>query len=129
MPFAVEVLEEDRLIRSCDFPSERVRLRSEQDGLRMRLAERLRGAGIRFAITSGMACVHYGLQQTTKDSDWVILPEDFTRFRDLLAGLEQESRWGISYRPIFGAPLESHFMRHGWTSHLLITEPDGKNSV
>ena len=32
-----------------------------------------------------MACVHYGLQQTTKDSDWVILPEDFTRFRDLLA--------------------------------------------
>lgn len=28
----------------------------------------LRASGIRFAITSGMACVHYGLQQTTKDS-------------------------------------------------------------
>ena len=27
----------------------------------------LRASGIRFAITSGMACVHYGLQQTTKD--------------------------------------------------------------
>lgn len=28
----------------------------------------LRAAGIRFAITSGMACVRYGLQQTTKDN-------------------------------------------------------------
>ncbi len=89
------------------------------------LAERLRLAGIRFAITSGMACVHYGLQQTTKDSDWVILPEDFIRFRELLADLEREPRWRVSYRPIFGAPLESSFMMHGWTSHLLITEPDG----
>ena len=75
------------------------------DFLRIR-AERLRGAGIQFAITSGMAGVHYSLQQTTKDSDWVILPRDFTRFRDLLADLDRESRWHISYRAIFGAPLE-----------------------
>jgi len=34
-------------------------------------AGRLRQAGISYAITSGMACVHYGLQQTTKDSDWM----------------------------------------------------------
>jgi hypothetical protein len=37
---------------------------------------RLRGAGVRFAITSGMACVRYGLQQTTKDSDWIVEPYD-----------------------------------------------------
>ena len=36
-------------------------------------AGQLRQAGIPFAITSGMACVHYGLQQNTKDSDWRFL--------------------------------------------------------
>jgi hypothetical protein len=31
----------------------------------------LHRAGISFAITSGQACVYFGLQQTTKDSDWI----------------------------------------------------------
>ena len=39
-------------------------------------AGQLREVGIPFAITSGMACVHYGLQQTTKDSDWIIPAEN-----------------------------------------------------
>jgi hypothetical protein len=87
-------------------------------------AARLRKAGIRFAITSGMACVHYGLQQTTKDSDWIIAPEDLQRFRALLSRLaSQNAPWQISYRAIFGAPLESDYMAHGWTSHLLLREP------
>jgi hypothetical protein len=33
-------------------------------------AGQLRGAGIPFAITSGMACVHYGLPQDTKEAEW-----------------------------------------------------------
>src|SRR5437867_5482426 len=89
-------------------------------------AGQLRQAGIRFAITSGMACVHYGLQQTTKDSDWIIAPEDLGKLRDLLMRLEGATPpWRVSYRQIFGAPLEAEFMAHGWTSHLLVTEPDG----
>src|SRR5437868_14995920 len=88
-------------------------------------AGELRGAGIRFAITSGMACVHYGLQQTTKDSDWIIAPEDLGKLRDLLLRLEEKpAPWRVSYRPIFGAPLATDYLRHGWTSHLLVTDSD-----
>jgi len=84
-------------------------------------AGQLRGAGIPFAITSGMACVHYGLQQNTKDSDWIIPADALERLRGLLAKLEGElPPWRVSYRQIFGAPLEAEFMRHGWTSHLSI---------
>jgi hypothetical protein len=90
------------------------------------LAARLREADVRFAITSGMACVHYGLQQTTKDSDWIIEPEDLARFRGLLTRLEgQAPAWRVAYRPIFGAPLERDYLSRGWTSHLLVTEPGG----
>lgn len=89
-------------------------------------AGKLREAGIRFAITSGMACVHYGLQQTTKDSDWIIAPEDLGKLRELLMRLETAAPlWRVSYRQIFGAPLDAQFMAHGWTSHLLLTDPDG----
>ena len=31
----------------------------------------LHAAGVQFAIPSGQACVHFGIQQTTKDSDWI----------------------------------------------------------
>jgi len=72
-----------------------------------RFAGELRASGVRFAITSGMACVHYGLQQTTKDSDWIVAPENLESFRALLNRLESRTPpWRISYRAIFGAPLE-----------------------
>jgi hypothetical protein len=89
-------------------------------------AGQLRGAGISFAITSGMACVHYGLQQTTKDSDWIIPSADLGRLRNLLSRLEGElPPWRVSYRQICGAPLEEEFMRHGWTSHLSVWDSAG----
>jgi hypothetical protein len=91
-------------------------------------AGQLRQAGIRFAITSGMACVHYGLQQNTKDSDWIIPADDLEKLRELLSKLEGElPPWRVSYRQIFGAPLDAEFMAHGWTSHLSIW--DGAASV
>jgi hypothetical protein len=81
----------------------------------------LRESGVRFAITSGMACVYYGLQQNTKDSDWIIDPADLPK---LLALLERHERrvppWRISYRQIFGAPLLTEYLGAGWTSHLAI---------
>jgi hypothetical protein len=45
---------------------------------------RLGGAGVHHVITSGMACVFYGLQQTTKDSDLVIDVKELPRFLELL---------------------------------------------
>jgi len=82
-------------------------------------AARLSRARVGYVITSGMACVFYGLQQTTKDSDLVIDLEDLPRFLDLLGDLERElPPWRASYRVIFGAPLEADYMAHGWTSHL-----------
>ena len=84
-------------------------------------AGQLRAADIPFAITSGMACVHYGLQQNTKDSDWIIPADALERLRDLLTKREGDlPPWRVSYRQIFGAPLEAEFMQHGWTSHLSI---------
>jgi hypothetical protein len=84
-------------------------------------AGELRAAGISFAITSGMACVHYGLQQNTKDSDWIIPAQDLERLRQLLEKLEGSlPPWRVSYRQIFAAPLEAEYMQHGWTSHLSI---------
>jgi hypothetical protein len=86
----------------------------------------LRQEGIPFAITSGMACVHYGLQQITKDSDWIIPAEDLEKLRVLFSRLEGElPPWRISYRQICGAPLEAEFMAHGWTSHLSIWDSAG----
>jgi hypothetical protein len=32
----------------------------------------MRQHGIRHVLTSGMACVEYGIQQNTKDTDWII---------------------------------------------------------
>jgi hypothetical protein len=86
-----------------------------------RLAAELKEAGIRFAITSGMACVHYGLQQTTKDSDWIIPPDDLEGFCALLIRLEGAMPpWRVAYRPVFGAPVISDYHQHGWTSHLAL---------
>ena len=46
--------------------------------------------------------------------------------RELLTKREGDlPPWRVSYRQIFGAPLEAEFMAHGWTSHLLLTDPDG----
>jgi len=89
-------------------------------------AGQLQQAEIPFAITSGMACVHYGLQQITKDSDWIIPAEDLGRLRELFTRLEGDlPPWRISYRQICGAPLEAEFMAHGWTSHLSVWDSAG----
>jgi hypothetical protein len=89
-------------------------------------AGQLRQAEISFAITSEMACVHYGLQQITKDSDWIIPAKDLTRLRGMFTRLEGElPPWRISFRQIRGAPLAAEFMAHGWTSHLSVWDSAG----
>lgn len=86
----------------------------------------LRTSGIRFAITSGMACVHYGLQQTTKDSDWIVPPDQVDMLRGLFVRHEASPPpWTVRYRSIFGAPLESEWIAGGWTSHLSVRTEGG----
>lgn len=95
-------------------------------GFMKSLTTRLADAGLPFAVTSGMACVFYGLQQTTKDVDIVLPDAGEPRVLDFFEALEREMpRWRVSYRPVFAAPLDRDYMEHGWTSHLsLWDEPN-----
>jgi len=79
--------------------------------------------GIRHVLTSGMACVEYGIQQTTKDTDWIVDPPCLSNLVRMLCDLEpglSGRNWRISYRPLFGAPLSEEYLAAGWTSHLAI---------
>jgi hypothetical protein len=86
----------------------------------------LRSAGITFAVTSGMACIRYGLQQTTKDSDWIVAAEDLPKLRGLLQQCERRMPpWVVQYRTIFGAPFEAEWLDGGWSTHIFIRTTGG----
>jgi hypothetical protein len=82
------------------------------------LVRKLRERGVTCAITSGMACVHYGVTDTTKDCDLLCSPETAERCLDLLS---ETVFAGIfpSYRGNISPPLDARWMRGGWTSHFL----------
>jgi hypothetical protein len=85
----------------------------------------MRQHGIRHVLTSGMACVEYGIQQNTKDTDWIIHPDDLEQLIAMLGECERGltgSNWVISYRSLFGAPLLKEYHQGGWTSHLVIRD-------
>ncbi len=72
--------------------------------------------GIPCAITSGMACVHFGVAATTKDCDVLCLAEKSDDFRALVA--ETKLRGLLpNYRGNISPPLDARWMRGGWTSH------------
>ena len=74
----------------------------------------LRGRGIAGVLTSGMACVEYGLQQNTKDTDWIIASDDIDSLVALLGELARGvtgGNWRITYRGLFGAPLDPGLFR------------------
>jgi len=72
--------------------------------------------GITCAITSGMACVHFGVAATTKDCDVLCDAAKSDDFRALIAGTLLR---GLSpnYRGHLSPPLDARWMRGGWTSH------------
>ena len=86
--------------------------------------KRLSTAGIRFAITSGQACVYYGIQQTTKDSDWIVEPDDLEMLVELLVQIEVSDGFSVSHRAICGAPCSRDFLANGWTTHIQITDAE-----
>lgn len=87
--------------------------------------ELLRSRSIKAVLTSGMACVEYGLQQNTKDTDWILALDGIARLVELLGELERGvsgANWRVSYRGLFGAPVEREYLEGGWTSHLVARE-------
>jgi hypothetical protein len=80
------------------------------------LVSKAQGRGIPCAITSGMACVHFGVAATTKDCDVLCSAEKSDEFRALIT---ETSLHGLlpNYRGNISPPLDARWMRGGWTSH------------
>lgn len=88
----------------------------------------MRDHGIRHVLTSGMACVEYGIQQNTKDTDWIVHPDDLEKLVAMLCECERGltgRNWRVSYRPLFGAPFLKEYHRGGWTTHIAIHDAPG----
>ena len=80
------------------------------------LVTRARAQGITCAITSGMACVAYGVAQTTKDCDVLCAPEAAERLLTLLSKTEFAGALP-GYRGHITPPMDARWLRGGWTSH------------
>lgn len=83
--------------------------------------------GIRHALTSGIACVECAIQQITKDSDWIIHPEDLAALVAMLCECERGltgvnwrvPRWNCSS----GKPLPFPNFCHEYFSRQVRTGP------
>jgi hypothetical protein len=89
---------------------------AELEGFYERLVVTLRERGVVCAITSGMACVHYGVAETTKDCDLLCHPASFDLLLDLLASTPL-GHASCNYRANISPPLDARWHRGGWTSH------------
>jgi hypothetical protein len=86
------------------------------------LVSRARENGITCAITSGMACVAFGVAQATKDCDLLCAPDAARDFFKLLGEASLAGRLP-GYRGHLTAPLDSRWLRGGWTSHFAWDTP------
>lgn len=82
------------------------------------LVVKLRERGVICAITSGMACVSYGVAQTTKDCDMLCDPKMADCFLQLLLETELEGVLPL-YRSHITPPLDTRWLQGGWTSHFV----------
>jgi hypothetical protein len=80
------------------------------------LVQRLRERGVVCAITSGLACVHYGIAETTQDCDLLCHTRSFEELLDLLSATHFSGA-ECHYRGNLSPPLEARWHRGGWTSH------------
>ena len=76
----------------------------------------VRKAGGACAITSGMACVHYGIAFSTKDCDLLCLADGASLLLDILQRTEFLGA-RCRYRGNISPPLDARWLRGGWTSH------------
>src|SRR5881296_394230 len=79
------------------------------------LVRTLRDRGVVCGITSGLACVHYGVAETTKDCDLLCHPGSFEA---LLRTLSETCFGGepCRYRGHISPPLDARWHVGGWTS-------------
>ena len=89
---------------------------AELESFFTRLVATAQARGITCAITSGMACVHFGVAATTKDCDVLCAPANADAFRALIA---ETSLRGLlpNYRGNLSPPLDARWLRGGWTAH------------
>ncbi len=86
------------------------------------LVSRARAEGVTCAITSGMACVHYGVAQTTKDCDLLCDPEQADIFLNLIKNTRLKGVAPI-YRGNLSPPMDKRWLVGGWTSHFYWPTP------
>lgn len=88
------------------------------------LVQQLRSRGVICGITSGMACVHYGVAETTQDCDLLCHLESFDKLLRLLGETAVGDR-RCHYRGHISPPLAAPWHCGGWTSHFVWdTEPE-----
>lgn len=80
------------------------------------LVRTLRSKGVLCAITSGLACVHYGIAESTKDCDLLCHTSSFGTLLELLAETNVEGA-ACRYRGNISPPLDARWHKGGWTSH------------
>lgn len=80
------------------------------------LVRKLRSRGVVCAITSGLACVHYGVAETTKDCDLLCHRASFQTLLDLLQQTDVAGE-RCHYRGNISPPMDARWHRGGWTSH------------
>ncbi len=75
-------------------------------------------AGAEVILSSGQACVLYGIAAFSKDGDWVIAETEKScaAVRNVLAGKKAHYR--------LGAPLDIRWLQQGWTSHFEFKSQD-----
>ena len=89
---------------------------AELDRFFERLVTTVQTQGGVCAITSGMACVQYGVASATKDCDLLCSADSAGQ---LLNVLRVTSLYGVgcAYRGHLTPPLDPRWLRGGWTSH------------
>ena len=89
---------------------------AELDRFFERLVTTVQTQGGVCAITSGMACVQYGVASATKDCDLLCAVDSAGQ---LLNVLRVTSLYGVgcAYRGHLTPPLDPRWLRGGWTSH------------
>ena len=80
------------------------------------LVRKLRDRGVICAITSGLACVHYGVAETTQDCDLLCHPGSFDELLNLLSAT-RVGDMACRYRGNISPPLDARWHQGGWTSH------------
>src|SRR5260221_6470496 len=80
------------------------------------LVRKLRSRGVVCAITSGLACVHYGIAETTQDCDLLCHTGSFAELLNLLNTTPVQGA-ACHYRGNISPPLDARWHDGGWTSH------------